>query len=146
MLTIQTQPLVSMISSLQGRDTMNQLTNSMCAPESLRAHLILPGTKEDFSSGFLEMVSIFGVKPEVSVPGRRGNRGSGRPGELPKVTHGAAIAGHDWSSGLPALHRALPTLRMVVAPCHLHSIHVPSTIHEGNIKGESAIATRSRNP
>ena len=33
-----------------------------------------------------------------------------------------------------------------MAPCHLLSIHVSSTIHEGNIKRESAVAARSRHP
>lgn len=28
----------------------------------------------------------------------------------------------------------------------MHSIHVPFTVHEGNITRESAIATRPRNP
>lgn len=54
--------------------------------------------------------------------------------------------GHDQSSELQALHRATPTVRAAGAPCHVPSAHVLSTIPEGTVKGESAIATRSRNP
>lgn len=95
------------------------------------AHLTVQATSRKTSVVAPEMVSIIGMV----MGGRLRKMRKLRPraaGELPKVAQGLGRC-HDQSSGLNP-SQGSSHLENGSGSCHLHSVHVPATIHEDNAK------------